>query len=229
MALWTKLLTNEQYTPNPTSPLAQQTIHFTVLIPNKHLPSAVHYSNTQHQETIGTIMMRHRAFSMTALLTTVLARQRTAVAFAPPAFRRCFFATTTIRHAEATGFASHDDIRTALSDERARIVDVRRPEEILESGYWQQQQTTSTSEKDDDALKTNCHQWIHVPCTPTDAALLEMTASSLFPDKSAPIVVHCALGKRAAKAKQVLDDLGYTNVLNAGGWSEVKEFRESIK
>ena len=36
-------------------------------------------------------------------------------------------------------------------------------------------------------------------------------------DKSKPIVVYCAAGKRAARAKETLEAAGYTNVVNGGG------------
>lgn len=41
-------------------------------------------------------------------------------------------------------------------------------------------------------------------------------------DKSKPVVLHCAAGGRAAKAKKQLDDLGYTNVVNGGGLDDLK-------
>ncbi|HVK64538.1 MAG TPA: rhodanese-like domain-containing protein [Polyangium sp.] len=36
-------------------------------------------------------------------------------------------------------------------------------------------------------------------------------------DKTKPIVVHCAAGPRAARAKKILLDAGYTQVTNLGG------------
>lgn len=41
-------------------------------------------------------------------------------------------------------------------------------------------------------------------------------------DKSKPIVVYCAAGARAAKAKRVLDDAGYTKVVNGGGLDDLR-------
>ncbi len=40
-------------------------------------------------------------------------------------------------------------------------------------------------------------------------------------DKSKPIVVYCAKGGRAAKAKAQLDKAGYTNVVNGGGYDDL--------
>lgn len=41
-------------------------------------------------------------------------------------------------------------------------------------------------------------------------------------DKSKPVVLHCAAGRRAAKAKAELDQAGYTNVVNGGGLDDLK-------
>lgn len=40
-------------------------------------------------------------------------------------------------------------------------------------------------------------------------------------DKSKPVVVYCASGKRSAKAKAALDAAGYTNVVNGGGYDDL--------
>lgn len=41
-------------------------------------------------------------------------------------------------------------------------------------------------------------------------------------DKSAPIVVYCASGRRSEKATQILRSAGYKNVLNGGGFDDVR-------
>ena len=41
-------------------------------------------------------------------------------------------------------------------------------------------------------------------------------------DRSRPVVVYCAAGARAAKAKRVLDDAGYTQVVNGGGLDDLR-------
>ena len=41
-------------------------------------------------------------------------------------------------------------------------------------------------------------------------------------DKTKPVVVYCAKGGRAAKAKQTLEAAGYTNVVNGGGYSDLR-------
>jgi rhodanese-related sulfurtransferase len=40
-------------------------------------------------------------------------------------------------------------------------------------------------------------------------------------NNTAPIIIHCASGKRAAAAKLALEEQGYTNVLNAGTYSRM--------
>jgi phage shock protein E len=41
-------------------------------------------------------------------------------------------------------------------------------------------------------------------------------------DKNAPVVLHCAKGGRAEKAKAQLEAAGYTNVVNGGGLNDLK-------
>ncbi len=41
-------------------------------------------------------------------------------------------------------------------------------------------------------------------------------------DKTKPIVVYCAHGSRAARAKKALDSAGYTNVVNGGGYDDLQ-------
>lgn len=41
-------------------------------------------------------------------------------------------------------------------------------------------------------------------------------------DKARPVVVYCAAGPRAAKAKSQLDAAGYSNVVNGGGLEDLQ-------
>jgi molybdopterin/thiamine biosynthesis adenylyltransferase/rhodanese-related sulfurtransferase len=53
---------------------------------------------------------------------------------------------------------------------------------------------------------------------------LEGQVEGKIPDKSQPIIVHCASGFRSAFAAKTLKDLGYTNVVNlAGGFNKWKD------
>jgi phage shock protein E len=119
--------------------------------------------------------------------------------------RRTFFSSTPL-----FSFATPQVVRGALANPKTTVLDVRRLDEILESGF----------------LKTEDRQWIHAPCTLTECPLLDVAAESLIPDKNAPVVVYCASGKRAAKAKEVLESKGYGNVLNAGTFGGLGYLKE---
>lgn len=40
---------------------------------------------------------------------------------------------------------------------------------------------------------------------------------SVVPDKDTPVIVYCQSGTRSASAKNILANMGYTNVANGGG------------
>jgi rhodanese-related sulfurtransferase len=109
--------------------------------------------------------------------------------------------------------ATRDAVTTALRDPRTVILDARSWEEI---------------EKADGAYlkpRLTGQRWMQVAgCTPQEAPLLKLAAKSMLPDPSAPVVVYCASGKRAARARQTLLDQGYADVLNLGGTKELEDF-----
>ncbi|GIU95506.1 MAG: molybdopterin biosynthesis protein MoeB [Gaiellaceae bacterium] len=52
---------------------------------------------------------------------------------------------------------------------------------------------------------------------------LESRIEGLIPDKTRPLVVYCSVGARSAFATKVLEEMGYTDVVNlAGGFSDWK-------
>jgi phage shock protein E len=51
---------------------------------------------------------------------------------------------------------------------------------------------------------------------------LSQVAQLAANDKAKAIVVYCAAGKRAARAKQMLDGAGYTHVVNGGGYDDLR-------
>ena len=60
-------------------------------------------------------------------------------------------------------------------------------------------------------------QAIHIPHTKIVDRIGEVTN-----DKNARIVVYCAVGGRAGMAKEKLEQLGFTNVENGGGYDDIK-------
>jgi len=46
--------------------------------------------------------------------------------------------------------------------------------------------------------------------------------SQLAPDKDTPIVLYCRSGRRSDIAEQSLRAMGYRNLINAGGYDELK-------
>ncbi|WP_339488202.1 rhodanese-like domain-containing protein [Pseudomonas sp. EL_65y_Pfl2_R95] len=51
--------------------------------------------------------------------------------------------------------------------------------------------------------------------------------SQLQPDKDAPIVLYCKSGRRSGIAQDELTKLGYSHVINAGGYDELKSALEA--
>ena len=49
--------------------------------------------------------------------------------------------------------------------------------------------------------------------------------SEQFSNKDTPIYLYCAVGGRAGKAAEALQQAGYTNVHNAGGIDDVRALR----
>ena len=45
--------------------------------------------------------------------------------------------------------------------------------------------------------------------------------SSVSPDKNAPVNLYCHSGRRAQVALQTLQQMGYTHVINQGGYAEL--------
>ena len=41
----------------------------------------------------------------------------------------------------------------------------------------------------------------------------------------APVIIHCASGRRAVKAEQILKSKGYAKVYNAGGLSDMSMYK----
>ena len=59
--------------------------------------------------------------------------------------------------------------------------------------------------------------------------VIDEKITDLTKDKNATIYVYCRSGNRSGKAKKILDQLGYTNVINAGGIGEAQAFINAIE
>lgn len=104
------------------------------------------------------------------------------------------------------GLASFEETRAALSNPETVVIDVRRPDEIQADGALDQ--------------KRHAH-WHNVVVTADDASDLKEYAPNRFPNKNDTVFVYCRSGRRACNAVKTLHELGYTKVLNGGGWSDV--------
>lgn len=151
-------------------------------------------------------------FTRTALLVYLLVTiNHLVVSFVPtitlPAFRvpRLNGAQPiTLKISAQPVLATPNEVHDALQEDDTIVLDVRGLDEIQNSGY----------------LRTG-KQWLNVPCTPLEAPLLSLAAEDMFPHKDKPILVYCASGKRAGRAKEELEKLGYTRVLNLGGFNDL--------
>lgn len=85
----------------------------------------------------------------------------------------------------------------SASDTKEIVIDVRSKEE-WDAGH--------------------AEQAVHIPHTEIAQRISEVTD-----DKDARIIVYCAVGGRAEKARASLERLGFTNVENAGGYDDIKQ------
>lgn len=46
--------------------------------------------------------------------------------------------------------------------------------------------------------------------------------ASVAPDKQTPVILYCRTGRRSSAAQDLLQGMGYSNVINAGGYDELK-------
>ncbi|KAL7452742.1 hypothetical protein ACHAWC_004466 [Mediolabrus comicus] len=63
--------------------------------------------------------------------------------------------------------------------------------------------------------------FVHLKCSLDDCSELIDKAEAVISNKNAPVIVFCRSGRRAAKAKEVMEQMGYTKVLNAGGLKDL--------
>ncbi|HEY5934487.1 MAG TPA: rhodanese-like domain-containing protein [Kofleriaceae bacterium] len=82
----------------------------------------------------------------------------------------------------------------------AAIIDVRTPDEFAEG---------------------HLERAINIPVQELPQRVADVERH-LGGDKTARLVLYCASGQRAGKAKQQLDAAGYTNVVNGGGLDDLE-------
>ena len=92
------------------------------------------------------------------------------------------------------------------------VLDVRGPDEIAQSKLTVPPGIT----------------WVTTPCSKASCPELLANPTKFLPEKDATIVVHCASGIRANTAKETLEGLGYTNVLNAGGLNDILAYSKDL-
>ncbi|HEX8803894.1 MAG TPA: ThiF family adenylyltransferase, partial [Acidimicrobiales bacterium] len=103
----------------------------------------------------------------------------------------------------ATAKAEIREVDTATADDMRRqqgavVLDVREPDEYEQGAI---------------------PGAVHIP-----RGTLESSVENRIPDKSVPVVIHCASGVRSAFAARTLGDLGYTDVVSVlGGFNKWKD------
>ncbi len=58
---------------------------------------------------------------------------------------------------------------------------------------------------------------LNIPHTQIKEAILQAV-----PDKDAPVYLYCRSGRRSGIALKVMEELGYTNAVNVGGFNDAK-------
>ncbi|WP_043238207.1 rhodanese-like domain-containing protein [Stutzerimonas azotifigens] len=83
-----------------------------------------------------------------------------------------------------------------LDDPRTLLVDVRTPQEQA--------------------------QGMLAGAQPVETAQLGGRIGALAPDKDTPIVLYCRSGRRSSEAQELLRELGYRQVVNGGGYDDLR-------
>jgi len=102
--------------------------------------------------------------------------------------------------ATPTAKARDPEAARKLISEGAVVLDVRTPDE-----YAQEHLPSA----------------VNIPVQDFSARIDEV-AKLVANDKARPVVVYCAAGSRAAKAKAQLDAAGYSHVVNGGGLDDLR-------
>lgn len=68
-------------------------------------------------------------------------------------------------------------------------------------------------------IEVEGHPWMQTACTPMSSDL-DLDTDNV--DKDAPVVLYCRSGRRASRTKEILERRGFKNVLNGGGYDDMK-------
>ena len=111
--------------------------------------------------------------------------------------------------AVADSAASPDELRAAPVD-TALVIDVRDDAELEKEGAVVIEGSVHVPLNKDGRKQSDD------PTTMDEFAAKCTAAGALPDDKNAPIITHCGRGGRGQKAKVLLTEMGYTQVINGG-------------
>ncbi|KAL9187992.1 hypothetical protein ACHAXT_006370 [Thalassiosira profunda] len=147
-------------------------------------------------------LLRHTRRATPSLFHPLPIRHPRIFATYPCTYRRAPTIHSLQNSTMASSQSTPDEVKAAADAPGATILDVRTEKEL------QEQQLTT-------------RKFHHLSCHIDDCSELMSRAEELLPDKDAPVIVFCRSGRRAGKAKEVLEQKGYTRVLNAGGLKDL--------
>ena len=105
------------------------------------------------------------------------------------------FALLTLSMAATAGGIDRDSALQALQQPDVVLIDVRTAEEFAEGAL--------------------------PGATRIETPDLAHNIEALAPRKDTPVVLYCRSGRRSSAAQEVLEKLGYSQVINAGGYDQL--------
>ena len=135
----------------------------------------------------------------------------------PPLQRRAFHMSALSNNERKAGVAAPEELRAfvAKAGDRLLVVDVRNPDAAVEPGDPKSLAVAAVP-----SGKTR-PQGVHL--------IYDRTTQSMpLPDvaQDTPMITHCGGGGRGQKAKEFLEQHGFTNILNGGGPKETECWAE---
>ena len=118
---------------------------------------------------------------------------------------------TTLSMTRKAGVSEPEDLKSFVekAGDKLLVVDVRNPDASAEPG---DQKSIAVAALPSEAFRPSAVRLIYD----------RETSSMPLPDvdKDTPIITHCGGGGRGQKAKDYLEENGFTNILNGGGPKE---------